>query len=39
MVVDKIKVAYKEISINKFVGLKLKMHLILSHDCKESSTE
>ena len=38
MVVGKIKVVYKEILINKFVGLKSKMHLILSDDGKKSST-
>ena len=38
MVVGKIKVVYKEILINKFVGLKSKMLLILSDDGKKSST-
>ena len=38
MVVGKMKVVNKGISINKFVGLKSKMHSILSDDGKESNT-
>ena len=37
MIVDKMKVECKEISINKFVGLKSKMHSMLSDDSKESN--
>ena len=35
MIVDKMKVECKEIPINKFVGLKSKMHSMLSDDNKE----
>ena len=35
MVVGKMKVVNKGISINKFVGLKSKMHSMLSDDSKE----
>ena len=38
MVVGKMKVLYRGIPINKFVGLKSKMHSILSDDGKESNT-
>ena len=38
MVVGKMKVTYKEIPINKFVGLKSKMHFMLSDDGEESNT-
>ena len=38
MVVGKMKVVNKEISINKFVGLKPKMYSMLSDDGKESNT-
>ena len=38
MVVGKMKIAYKGIQINKFVGLKSKMHSMLSDDGKESNT-
>ena len=38
MIVDKMKVECKEIPINKFVGLKSKMHSMLSDDGKESNT-
>ena len=37
MVVGKMKVTYKEILINKFVGLKSKMHFMLSDDGEESN--
>ena len=37
MVVGKMKDEYKGIPINKFVGLKLKMHCMLSDDGKESN--
>ena len=38
MVVGKMKDEYKGIPINKFVGLKLKMHCMLSENGKESNT-
>ena len=38
MVIGKMKVVNKRISINKFVGLKSKMHSMLSDDGKESNT-
>ena len=38
MVVGKMKIPYKGIQINKFVGLKSKMHSMLSDDGKESNT-
>ena len=38
MVVGKMKVKYNGISLNKFVGLKSKIHSMLSDDGKESST-
>ena len=38
MVAGKIKVVNKGISVNKFVGLKSKVHSILSDDGKESNT-
>ena len=38
MVVGKIKVVNKGISINKFVGLKSAMYSMLSNDGKESNT-
>ena len=38
MVVGKMKVLYRGIPINNFVGLKSKMHSILSDDGKESNT-
>ena len=38
MVVGKMKGVYKEFLINKFVGLKSKMHSMLSDDGKESNT-
>ena len=38
MVVGKMKDEYKGIPINKFVGLKSKMHCMFSNDGKESST-
>ena len=38
MVVGKMKGLYKEILINKFVGLKSKMHSMLSDEGKESNT-
>ena len=37
IVVGKMKDKYKGIPINKFVGLKLKMHCMLSDDGKESN--
>ena len=37
MVVGKMKDEYKGIPINKFVGLKSKMHSVLSDDGKESN--
>ena len=39
MVVGKMKILWREIPINKFVGLKSKMYSILSEDDKESNTE
>ena len=39
MVVGKMKILWREIPINKFVGLKSKMYSILSDDDKESNTE
>ena len=38
MVVGKMKIIYRGIPINKFVGLKSKMHSMLSDDGKESNT-
>ena len=38
MVVGKMKIIYRGILINKFVGLKSKMHSMLSDDGKESNT-
>ena len=38
MVVGKMKVVNKGILINEFVGLKSKMHFLLSDDGKESNT-
>ena len=38
MVVGKMKVVNKEIPINKFLGLKSKMYLMFSDNCKESNT-
>ena len=38
MVVGKMRVVYKGIPINKFVGLKSKMYFLLSDDGKESNT-
>ena len=38
MVVGKMKIVYRGIPINKFVGLKSKMHSMLSDDGKESNT-
>ena len=38
MVVGKMKSLYKEFLINKFVGLKSKMHSMLSDEGKESNT-
>ena len=38
MVVGKMKDEYKGIPTNKFVGLKLKMHCMLSENGKESNT-
>ena len=38
MVIGKMKVENKGISINKFVGLKPKMYSMLSDDGKESNT-
>ena len=38
MVVGKMKVEHKGIPIKKFVGLKSKMHSMLSDDGKESNT-
>ena len=38
MVVGKMKVVYKGIPINKFVGMESKMHSMLSDDGKESNT-
>ena len=38
MVIGKMKVENKGISINKFVGLKPKMYSMLSNDGKESNT-
>ena len=38
MAVGKMKDMYKGIPINKFVGLKSKMHYMLSDDGKESNT-
>ena len=38
MVLAKLKVEHKGIPIKKFVGLKSKMHSILSDDGKESNT-
>ena len=38
MIVGKMKIAYKGIQINKFVGLKSKIHSMLSDDGKESNT-
>ena len=38
MVAGKIKIVYKLIPINKFVGLKSKMHSVLSDNGKESKT-
>ena len=38
MVVGKMEGVYKEFLINKFVGLKSKMHSMLSDDGKESNT-
>ena len=38
MVVGKMKDEYKGIPTNKFVGLKSKMHCMLSDDSKESNT-
>ena len=38
MVAGKMKVEYKGIAIIKFVGLKLKMYLMLSDDGKECNT-
>ena len=38
MVVGKMKVVYKGIPINKFVGLKWKMHFMLSDDGEEPNT-
>ena len=38
MVVGKMKIPYERIQINKFVGLKSKMHSMLSDDGKESNT-
>ena len=39
MVVGKVKVEYKGIQIKKFVGLKSKIHSVLSDGGKESNTE
>ena len=38
MVVGKMKDEYKGILINKYVGLKSKMHSMLSDDGQESNT-
>ena len=38
MVVGKMKIIYRGIPINKFVGLKSKMHSMLKDDGKESNT-
>ena len=38
MSVGKMKDEYKRILINKFVGLKPKMHSMLTDDFKESNT-
>ena len=38
MVVGKMKIVYRGIPINKFVGLKSKLHSMLSDDGKESNT-
>ena len=38
MIIGKMKVEYKGIPINTFVGLKSKMHCIPSDDGKESNT-
>ena len=38
MVVGKMKVEYKGIPVNKYLGLKSKMYSMLSDDGKESNT-